>query len=119
VRRLRRRKTLLLESGRMATINEEEFRKLCDRLFADRENVYALNPAMSRRDTLFWMLYGSLLSLLDIPADYEPAIPPEKSDNLYAAAILDILQGRMSTQFDAEKYLSELSRRVEEDAESP
>ena len=96
----------------MATICEEEFRRVCDRFYADLESVHALNPAMSRRDTLLWMIYGSLTFLLDVPADYEPSIPTEKGDNIFAAAILDILQDRMNPAFDAEEYLSELSRKV-------
>ncbi len=102
----------------MAKISEEEFRKLCERFYAERESIYAAAPSMSRRDALLWMILGSLIFLLDVPADYEPAISTEKNDNFFAAAIKDVLEGRMGLEFDPEEYLSELSRKVEGNEES-
>ena len=95
----------------MALISEEEFRKLCADIYAEREQIYAFNPQASRRDALLWMLLGCLLSLLSVPADQLPDAARASADP-YGDAIREILRGRMSPPFAAEKYLAELARQA-------
>ena len=96
----------------MAVISEEEFRKLCADIYADRRQIYEFNPHASRRDALLWMLLGCLLSLLSVPADELPDAARASSDP-YGDAIRAILRGRMRMPFAAEKYLAELARQAE------
>lgn len=55
------------------------------------------------------MLYGSLVSLLDVPFDYQPNIPAEAAHDPYFYAIEDLLQQYAKPTFDARACLVKLS----------
>jgi hypothetical protein len=97
----------------MSTITEEEFRKLCDDIYADRQQVYAFNPNVSRREALLWMLLGCLVSLLSIPILEQPGVYGGSSPDPYGDAICEVLQDHTETAFDPRAYLLELSRKIE------
>lgn len=99
----------------MSTITEREFKKLCDDLYADRESLQALNPGMKTRNAALWMLYGSLVCLLDVPADFQPSIPAEAADDPYPHAVCELLRGRTNPVFDAGVYVAELSQKLKDD----
>jgi hypothetical protein len=96
----------------MATISEQEFKKLCDDLYLDRANLTILNPGMGEREAALWLLYGSLVSLLDIPSDHQPELPAEGHEDPYFHAIDDLLRERVLPPFDYGAYLRELSERL-------
>ncbi len=99
----------------VSAITEQEFRRLCDDLYAGREDVYPLSPSMSKREALLWMLYGSLVSLLDVPADYQPPLTPETSADPYFYAICDLLPRHMEPPFDAGAILAEFLEKLEDE----
>ena len=97
----------------MSLISEQEFRRLCADVYADRRQIYEFNPRVGRREALLWMLLGCLLSLLSVPDEEQPEAARVSAEDPYGDAIREILRGRMSSPFDAEKYLAELSRKAE------
>ena len=97
----------------MSTISEKDFKKLCDDIYADRLQVYAFNPNVSRREALLWMILGCLVSLLSIPILEQPSVYNGSSDDPYKDAICEVLQAHMEPNFDPGDYLLELSRKLE------
>ena len=97
----------------MSTISEQEFRKLCDDIYADRQQVYAFNPNVSRREALLWMLLGCLVSLLSIPILEQPSVYGGSSSDPYGDAVCEVLKDHMEAAFDPKTYLLELSERIE------
>ena len=95
------------------TISEQEFKKLCDDAYADRFQIYAFNPNVSRREALLWMILGCLLSLLSVPILEQPSAYGSTSDDPYGDAIREVLKDRMRPNFDPQTYLGELSGRIE------
>ena len=96
-----------------ATISEEEFEKLCDDVYADRFQIYAYNPNVSRREALLWMILGCLLTLLSVPLPKQPSAYGGTSDDLYGDAIREVLKDRTKPRFDPQTYLGELLGRIE------
>lgn len=95
-----------------ATITEDEFRKLCDRIYEDREGIYPLNPNESHRDALLWMVLGSLVSLLSVPILEQPSTYRPGSRDPYGDAICELLEGRTSPRFDPRECIEELSAKI-------
>jgi hypothetical protein len=100
----------------MTTINEAEFKKLCDDIFRDRAQIHAFVPSLSRRDALLWMLLGSLVSLLDVPILEQPSVYDGTSADPYADAVLEVVHKHMRPPFDPRKHLAELSGKLAEEA---
>jgi len=96
----------------MTTISEMEFKRLCDDIYADRRQVYAFNPNVSRREALLWMLLGCLVSLLSIPILEQPSVYGGGSDP-YEDAVCEVLKDRTEPAFDPGSYLLGLSERIE------
>ncbi|HEY0004499.1 MAG TPA: hypothetical protein VGB17_06780 [Pyrinomonadaceae bacterium] len=97
----------------MATISEQEFKKLCDDIYLDRHQVYGFVPGFGRGEALLWMLLGCLLSLLSVPPSEQPSEGEAASPDPYGDAIRELLRQRMSPPFDPHLYLSELARKAE------
>jgi hypothetical protein len=98
----------------MSTISEQEFKRLCDDLYADRFLIYTYHPnASSRREALLWMMLGCLVSLLSVPILEQPSVYGGASSDPYGDAVIEILNGRMEPAFDPQTYLGELSRKLE------
>ena len=100
----------------MTTISEMEFKRLCDDIYADRRQVYAFNPNVSRREALAWMLLGCLVSLLSIPILEQPSVYRGASSDPYGDAIREVLKDHTEPAFDPEIYLLELSERIESES---
>jgi hypothetical protein len=98
----------------MDTMTEQEFKKLCDDVYAERQDIYELNPNVSRREALLWMLLGSLVSLLSVPVEQQPTLDDATSADPYGDAIIKLLQHRAAPAFDPKIYLAELSEKLEE-----
>jgi hypothetical protein len=97
----------------MCTISEQEFRKLCDDIYADRLQIYTYHPnASSKREALLWMMLGCLLSLLSVDVTEQPSADGGASPDPYGDAILEVLKNRMEPDFDPQPLLLELSRAV-------
>jgi hypothetical protein len=99
----------------MSTISEQEFKKLCDDVYADRARIYRFNPNVSRREALLWMLLGCLLSLLSVPVLEQPGVYGDSGADPYGDAVCALLRERMMPAFDPRIYLNELSRKIEAD----
>ena len=97
----------------MSTISEKDFKKLCDDIYADRFEIYAFNPNVSRREALLWMLLGCLVSLLSIPILEQPSVYNGSSADPYGDAIREVVLAHTQSNFDPDDYLLELSRKIE------
>lgn len=94
----------------MTRISEAEFARICGGIRADREGIFRHNPIGTSEETLLWMLLSALviyLSLTEIETPCFTGIPDAKT---YREAILFVLNDRMNRKFDAEKYLTELTK---------
>ncbi|HEX8137737.1 MAG TPA: hypothetical protein VF544_09115 [Pyrinomonadaceae bacterium] len=101
------------------TISEAEFKRLCDRIYADRFLIYTYHPnAGSRREALLWMMLGCLVSLLSVPLPEQPSTYGGASADPYGDAVIEVLHGRMEPGFDPQVHLDELSRRIEADGDA-
>lgn len=99
----------------MASITEQEFEKLCDDLYRDREQIFAFVPSLSRKDALLWMLLGSLVSLLDVPLLEQPSVYDGTSDDPYTDAVCEVVHRHMSPPFDLRKHLMRLDEKLKEE----
>lgn len=97
----------------VTTISEAEFIKLCDDIYADRQQLYEFNPSASKRDALLWMLLGCLLSLLSVSPAEQSSADDKQSADPYGDAISEILRTRMKPYFNPQTYLAELSKKIE------
>ena len=102
-----------LANSERSTISETEFVKLCDDIYADRQQIYQFNPNASRREALLWMLTGCLISLLSIPILEQPGTYGASSADPYGDAINEILQKHMHPPFDPQTHLAALSKKLE------
>ena len=96
----------------MDTISEQEFKRLCDDVYRDREEIYALLPSVSKREALFWMLLGSLVVLLSLPAEAQPEIAEGRSRDPYGEALIELLEKHGAPVFDPKIHLAELSAKL-------
>lgn len=104
-------------SAEASTISEAEFIKLCDDIYADRQEIYQFNPNAGKREALLWMLLGCLISLLSIPVLEQPSVYDKSNSDPYAAAINEILQRHMRPAFDPQVHLTRLSKKIEDEDE--
>ena len=96
----------------MTKISEGQFKKLCDDVYRDRHQIYNFNPGMSKRDALFWLILGSVYSLLSVPVMYQPSGIDPNSDDPYGDAICEILENRMKEPFDVRAHLEILKEKI-------
>lgn len=97
-------------------VSEAQFVKLCDDLYADRQQIYQFNPSAGKREALLWMLLGCLISLLSIPDTEQPSAYDASSPDPYGDAVCEILEKRMRPSFDPRAHLAQLSKKIETDA---
>ena len=98
-------------------ISELEFARLCDELYADRQQLYEFNPNAGRRDVLLWMLTGCLISLLSVPVEELSRLDNDSSSDPYADAISQLLENRMQPRFDPRAHLARLSGKLAQEDE--
>ncbi len=95
----------------MTTISEAEFARICHGIIKDRETIIKHNPIGEPDEIMLWMLLScmnSYLSLTEIEMPCFSGLPDKKT---YRDAILFVLRGRRSDDFDVEKYLDKLIER--------
>ncbi len=97
------------------TITEKEFEKLCNNVYSDREAIYPLNPNVSHREALLWMLLGNLVSLLSVPILEQPSVYGGTSSDPYASAVIEIILRHASPAFDPAIHISKLSDKLDRD----
>lgn len=97
----------------MDTITEQQFKKLCDDTYCERHEIYPLNPNVSHREALLWMLLGKLVSLLSVPILEQPSVYGATNSDPYGNAVIEIVQQRASPNFDPKLYVNELTEKLE------
>lgn len=70
----------------------QELQKLCDNLYRDRAELVRYDAGPTERAAVFWVLYGSLVSLLDVPSDFAPDIPAEQANEPFQAGVVGLLE---------------------------
>ena len=92
----------------MDSITEAELQNLITDLIEDRDQIAMLNPDLSQRDSLLWMLLGMLVSLLNVPLSEQATVYDPAASDPYYSAVLQVLKDRANPQFDAAVLLSRL-----------
>jgi hypothetical protein len=92
----------------MTKISEAEFAKICQGIYEDRDAIHKYNPIGDQHETLLWMLLSCLVTYLSLSETETPCFTGIPNSETYRQAILFILNGRKSVEFDAEKYLDKL-----------
>ncbi|MGI8543658.1 MAG: hypothetical protein ACR2MD_09310 [Aridibacter sp.] len=96
----------------MSKISEQEFAKICRGIYEDRKIIRRHNPiGETMEETLLWMLMSCLHSYLSLTEIETPCFNGIPNAETYKQAILFILKDRKIEDFDAEKYLEELSKK--------
>ena len=91
-------------------MTETQLRRICEDLYRDRAMLRGFNPNLPESDAVFLVLYGSLASLLDAPADFAPAI--EKDENVYVSGVLALLRQFAPALKAAPQIVKELAARL-------
>ncbi len=98
----------------MTKISEKEFAKISRGIYKDREIICKHNPIGETQDEiLLWMLMSCLHSYLSLTEIETPCINGRPTAKVYYDAILYILKDRKTEDFDAERYLEELVKKVD------
>lgn len=92
----------------MTKITEQEFSRICQEIFEDRETIVKHNPIGTREETLLWMLLSILISYLSLSEIETPCFTGMPTAETYRQAILFILKDRKAREFDAAHYLDDL-----------
>lgn len=93
----------------MSKIGEQEFARLCEGIYEDREAICRHNPIGTREETLLWMLVCCLISYLSLAEIETPCFTGTPDRETYRNAINFILQDRKREDFEVETYLSQLN----------
>ncbi len=96
----------------MTEISEREFARICSGIREDREIIWKHNPIGTREETLLWMLLSCLISYLSLKENETPCFTGKPDAETYRKAVLFILKDRKAEDFDAGKYLDQLSEGV-------
>ena len=93
----------------MGKISEQEFAQICQGITEDAETICKHNPIGTREETLLWMLLSCLISYLSLSEIETPCFNGKPDAETYRSAILFVLRDRRIDDFEAEKYLSQLT----------
>jgi hypothetical protein len=97
----------------MNTITEREFKALCDRIYNERHEIYPLNPNVSHKEAILWMLLGTLVSFLSVPILEQPSVYNTSNPDPYRTAVVELVRQRAAPAFDPELYLMGILERLE------
>ncbi len=92
----------------MSKISEQEFARICEGIYEDRESIFRHNPIGTPEETLLWMLLSCLISYLSLSEIETPCFNGKPDAETYRNAILFILKDRKTENFDAAEYLANL-----------
>ena len=99
----------------VSTISEDEFKRMCDRIYKERQELYSFNPGAGKRGALLWMLLGCLISLLSVEDRELESLFESSSRDPYGDAVRTLLKERAEPPFDPQPYLDQLSESVDEE----
>lgn len=97
----------------MSKISEQEFARLCEGIYEDRQSIYRHNPIGTREETLLWMLMSCLISYLSLSEIETPCFTGLPDKETYRNAINFILKDRKHEDFEVEKHLSKFTENSE------
>jgi hypothetical protein len=92
----------------MAKITEQEFSRICEGIYEDREAIFRHNPIGTHEETLLWMLLSILISYMSLSEIETPCFKGMPNAETYRQAIMFILKDGKTEEFDAEGYLDDL-----------
>ncbi len=92
----------------MSKISEQEFARICEGIYEDRESVFRHNPIGTREETLLWMLLSCLVSYLSLSEIETPCFTGMPTAETYRTAILFVLKDKKIEDFDPGIYLDKL-----------
>ncbi|CAN5707315.1 hypothetical protein BH24ACI1_BH24ACI1_27570 [soil metagenome] len=92
----------------MSKITEQEFARICEGIYKDRESVCRHNPIGTREETLLWMLLSCLISYLSLSEIETPCFNGMPTTETYRTAILFVLKDKKIEDFDPGIYLGKL-----------
>ncbi len=92
----------------MTKISEQEFARICEGIYEDRESVFRHNPIGTREETLLWMLLSCLISYLSLSEIETPCFTGMPTAETYRTAILFVLKDKKIEDFDPGIYLDKL-----------
>lgn len=92
----------------MSKITENELKRICDGIRADRGSIVRHNPIGTDAEILLWMLLNCLNSYLSLEENEAPCFSGRPDEATYRTAILFVLAGRTADDFDPEPYLDKL-----------
>jgi hypothetical protein len=92
----------------MTCISEEEFARICAGINEDRDSIVRHNPLGHPEEILLWMLLSCLVSYMSLTEIETPCFTGRPDAETYRQAVLFVLNGRKTEDFDAEKYLTDL-----------
>jgi hypothetical protein len=93
----------------MTRISEAEFARIVNGLKEDRADIIKHNPIGPDDEILLWMLLAVLISFLNLTEIETPCFTGTPNADTYKQAVLFVLRNRKTDEFDAEKYLAELT----------
>lgn len=70
----------------------KDLQKLCEDLYRDRAELVRYDAGPTERAAVFWILYGSLVSLLDVSPNFAPDIPAEQANEPFQAGVVALLE---------------------------
>jgi hypothetical protein len=91
-------------------MTEAQLRRICDDLHRDRAVLQEFNPALTLREAVFFVLYGSLSSLLDAPPDYQPQNIDAKA--VYQSGAVSLLRAFAPELTNGPQIVGELAARL-------
>lgn len=94
----------------MTKISEQEFKRICDGIYEDREIIKKHNPIGTPDEILLWMLLSCLISYLNLTEIETPCFTGKPTAETYRDAIIFILRDRKTEDFDSEIYLNKLTK---------
>ena len=93
----------------MTKISEAEFARICDGISKDRESIIKHNPIGPPDEILLWMLLSCLVSYMNLSDLETPCFTRKPDAETYRNAIDFALRDRKVGDFDAGKYLDDLT----------
>lgn len=93
----------------MSKISKQEFARICEGIYDDRETICKHNPIGSREETLLWMLLSCLISYLSLTEIETPCFTGMPTAETYRNAILFVLKDKTIEKFDIEIYFKKLT----------
>lgn len=92
----------------MTKISEQEFKRICEGIYEDREIIKKHNPIGTPDEILLWMLLSCLVSYLNLTEIETPCFTGKPTAETYRNAIVFILKDRKTEDFESEVYLNNL-----------